>query len=466
MKRLLLIVALIACGFMQSCCNQCGGENYTIKDGIIHFAEPERAPGQQTMLAFAAEPIPTVRVGFVGIGMRGSAAVERFTHIEGVEVKGLCDLVQENIDKCQKMLTDTQMPKADEYLGEEEYKKLCERDDVDLIYIATPCTMHVEVALYAMEHGKHVAVEMPAAMTIDELWTLIDTSERTRRHCFMTENCVYDYYEMTVLNMAQQGLFGEILHAAGGYSHCLDQLLSKPEPRWRVERMRIFRGDPYPTHGLGPVCQLLNIHRGDRLDYLVSIDTKPVVGRKLYTNATGENPEDFKNGDQTTTLIRTVNGKTIHLFHNVVTPRPYHRGYSLVGTEGYVEKYPYENMMIGSEVEEGVNPNTLGAHKFMSDKERKALLEQYKHPIIVETEKMAKKVGGHGGMDYILDYRLVYCLRHGLPLDMDVYDMAEWSCVVALSGISLENGSVPVAVPDFTRGAWNKIDGFHHAMKK
>ena len=443
------------------------GKPYKMVDGRIYLKTPERPAGQQDMLLFAAEPIDVVRVGFIGLGDRGASAPKRWAYIENTDILAICDLKQEKIDKVQGYLKEAGRHAADEYTGSEDaWKAICERDDIDIVYISTPWHSHVEMSVYAMEHGKHVAVEMPAAMTIDELWTLIDTSERTRRHCFMTENCVYDYYEMTVLNMAQQGLFGEILHAAGGYSHCLDQLLSKPEPRWRVERMRIFRGDPYPTHGLGPVCQLLNIHRGDRLDYLVSIDTKPVVGRKLYTNATGENPEDFKNGDQTTTLIRTVNGKTIHLFHNVVTPRPYHRGYSLVGTEGYVEKYPYENMMIGSEVEEGVNPNTLGAHKFMSDKERKALLEQYKHPIIVETEKMAKKVGGHGGMDYILDYRLVYCLRHGLPLDMDVYDMAEWSCVVALSGISLENGSVPVAVPDFTRGAWNKIDGFHHAMKK
>ncbi|MBR6671983.1 MAG: Gfo/Idh/MocA family oxidoreductase, partial [Alistipes sp.] len=185
-NRLLVAFIVFVSGFLtQSCCNESnsGGEGYTIKDGIIHFAEPVRAAGQESMLAFAAEPIPTVRVGFVGIGMRGSAAVSRFTHLEGIEVKGLCDLVQENIDKCQEMLTNAQMPKAEEYKGEEEYKKLCERDDVDLIYISTPCTKHVEVALYAMEHGKHVAVEVPAAITLDECWKLVDTSERTRRHC-------------------------------------------------------------------------------------------------------------------------------------------------------------------------------------------------------------------------------------------------------------------------------------------
>ena len=466
MKRasLLVIAALAIAATFVSC-----GESkpYRMIDGRIYLNEPKRPAGQQDMLLFAAEPIDVVRVGFIGLGARGAAAPKRWAQIENTDIVAICDLDQAAIDKVQGYLKDAGRHPADEYTGSEDaWKAICERDDIDVVYVSTPWMTHVEMSVYAMERGKHVAVEMPAAMTIDELWTLVDTSERTRRHCFMTENCVYDYYEMTVLNMAQQGLFGEVLQASGGYSHCLDHLLRQPDPRWRVERMRIFRGDPYPTHGLGPVCQLLNIHRGDRLDFLVSVDTEAVVGRELYADATGERPEVFKNGDQTSTFIRTANGKVITLFHNVVTPRPYNRGYSVVGTKGYVEKYPTENMMIGSHVEEGVNPNTLGAHKFMSDKEREALLKQYRHPILIETEEMAKKVGGHGGMDYILDYRLVYCLRHGLPLDMDVYDMAEWSCVVALSGISLENGSVPVAVPDFTRGAWNKVQGYRHAMKE
>ena len=463
--KTMLFLPILALLFVGVGCES--AKPYKMVNGRIILKTPERPKGQQDMLLFAAEPIDVVRVGFIGLGDRGASAPKRWAQIENTDIVAICDLKQSRLDLVQGYLKDAGRHPAEEYTGSESaWKAICERDDIDIVYISTPWMTHVEMAVYAMEHGKHVAVEMPAAMTIDELWTLIDTSERTRRHCMMTENCIYDYYEMTVLNMAQQGLFGEILHASGGYSHCLDRLLRKPDPRWRVERMRIFRGDPYPTHGLGPVCQLLDIHRGDRLDFLVSVDTKAVVGRELYADATGERPEEFKNGDQTSTFIRTVNGKVINLFHNVVTPRPYHRGYSLVGTNGYVEKYPIENMMRGSHVEEGVNPNTLGAHKFMPDAERNALLEKYRHPILIETEEMAKKVGGHGGMDYILDYRLVYCLRHGLPLDMDVYDLAEWSCVVALSGISLENGSVPVAVPDFTRGAWDKIKGYRHAYKE
>ena len=213
-------LALVISFMMQSCC--CGGdmvvgESYKVENGMLIFDEPARVAGQESMLGFAAEPIPVVRVGFVGIGMRGSAAVERFTHLEGVEVKGLCDLEQSNVDKCQKYLSDAGLAAAESYVGPEEYKKLCERDDVDLIYIATPCTQHVSVALYAMEHGKHVAVEVPAAITLAECWQLVDTSERTRRHCMMLENCIYDFFELTTMNMAHQGVFGEIVHAEGAY---------------------------------------------------------------------------------------------------------------------------------------------------------------------------------------------------------------------------------------------------------
>ena len=457
-------LTLLVCGAMQSCCNQCGGENYTIKDGIIHFAEPERAPGQQTMLAFAAEPIPTVRVGFVGIGMRGSFAVERFTHLEGIEVKGLCDMVQENIDKCQKMLTDAKMPKADEYIGEEEYKKLCEREDVDLIYISTPCTMHVEVALYAMEHGKHVAVEVPAAITLEECWKLVDTSERTRRHCMMLENCIYDFFELTAMNMAHQGVFGEIVHAEGAYIHNLGPYWEGSYQNWRVKFNMSNRGDLYPTHGFGPICMALNIHRGNKLNYLVSMDTKPANSAEVGKTYGGF--EECKSGDHTVTLIKTEKEQTIEVHYNVYSPRPYNRMYQLTGTKGFANKYPVSGFTFteGS-LKEGVLPEgtKLDEHGFASQEVMAAAMEAYKHPIHSEIEEMAKKVGGHGGMDFVMDYRLIYCLRNGLPLDQDVYDAAEWSSIISLSAASLEHGSMPVAIPDFTRGDWNKLQGvtFH-----
>lgn len=469
-NRLLVVFIVFVSGFLtQSCCNEnnSGGEGYTIKDGIIHFAEPARAVGQESMLAFAAEPIPTVRVGFVGIGMRGSAAVSRFTHLEGIEVKGLCDLVQENIDKCQEMLTNAQMPKAEEYKGEEEYKKLCERDDVDLIYISTPCTKHVEVALYAMEHGKHVAVEVPAAITLDECWKLVDTSERTRRHCMMLENCIYDFFELTTMNMAHQGVFGDIVHAEGAYIHNLGPYWEGSHENWRVKFNMSNRGDLYPTHGFGPICMALNIHRGNKLNYLVSMDTKAAnsaeVGKK-YGGFT-----ECKSGDHTITLIKTELEQSIEVHYNVYSPRPYSRMYQLTGTKGFANKYPISGYTFteGS-LKEGVLPEgtKLDEHSFASSEVMAAAMEAYKHPIHKEIEEQAKKVGGHGGMDFVMDYRLIYCLQNGLPLDQDVYDAAEWSCLISLSAVSLEHGSKPVAIPDFTRGEWNKLKGVKFYTKQ
>jgi predicted dehydrogenase len=417
-------------------------------------------------LGFAAEPIPIVRVGFVGIGMRGSAAIQRFTHLQGVEVKGLCDLVQENIDKCQKMLTDAGMAAADGYTGEEDYKKLCERDDIDLIYVATDCTNHVKVALYAMEHGKHVAVEVPGAITLDECWALVDTSERTRRHCMMLENCVYDFFELTTMNMAHQGVFGEIVHAEGAYIHNLEPYWEGSYKNWRIKFNQSHRGDLYPTHGFGPICMALNMHRGNKMTYLVSIDTKSVNGLEVGKKLLGV--DEFLNGDHTTTFIKTELGQTIDLQYDVYSPRPYDHRYQLTGTKGFASKYPISGYTFTEGMlKEGVVPEgaTVNPHGFASQEIMAAAMDAYKHPIHQEIEEVAKKVGGHGGMDFVMDYRLIYCLQNGLPLDQDVYDAAEWSCITHLSSVSLKHNSVPVAIPDFTRGDWNKLDGVTFHMK-
>ena len=452
---------MVAC---VACCNTPSGENYKTKGGMIVFDEPARAAGQESMLGFAADPIPVVRVGFVGLGMRGPGAVNRFTHLEGVEVKGLCDLEQKNVSKCQPMLERAGMPKAAEYVGEEAYKELCERDDVDLIYIATDWLNHTPIALYAMEHGKHVAIEVPAATSLEECWQLVDTSERTRRHCMMLENCVYDFFELTCLNMAQQGVFGEILHAEGAYIHNLSPYWDDYHGNWRLDFNQKHRGDVYATHGFGPVCQALNIHRGNRLNYLVCMDTKSVLGLEKAKAKMGAT--EFANGDHTTTLIKTEKGQTIELQHNVYTPRPYNRLYQLTGTKGFANKYPINGFTFTEgQLKEGIVPEgqRLDEHGFASQEIMAAALQAYKHPIHKEIEEKAKQVGGHGGMDFVMDYRLVYCLQNGLPLDQDVYDAAEWSCIGELSATSAKHNSMPVAVPDFTRGDWNKLQGvkFH-----
>ena len=462
-----LLCAILMMGAMQSCdsgATTIAGDNYSFQDGMIVFDEPARAEGQQSMLAFAAEPIPVVRVGFIGLGMRGPGAVTRFTHLEGVEIKGLCDLEQSNVDKCQDILAKASLPKADGYVGPEAYKELCERDDIDLIYIATDWVNHTPIAVYAMEHGKHVAIEVPAATSIAECWQLVDTSERTRRHCMMLENCVYDFFELTSLNMAQQGLFGEILHAEGAYIHNLSDYWNDYYGNWRLDFNQKHRGDVYATHGFGPVCQALNIHRGNRLNYLVCMDTKSVNGLEWAQKKMGST--EFANGDHTNTLIKTELGQTIELQHNVYTPRPYNRLYQLTGTKGFANKYPITGFtFMPGQVPDEVLPEgaTINPHGFVSDEVKEAVLAAYKHPIHQEIEEKAKTVGGHGGMDFVMDYRLIYCLQNGLPLDQDVYDAAEWSCIGVLSATSAKHNSMPVAVPDFTRGDWNKLQGvkFH-----
>ena len=422
----------------------------------IKVETPARPANQQDVIQLVTPKLETVRVGFIGLGMRGPGAVERWTHIPGTQIVALCDLLPERVENAQKILEKAGLPKAASYAGDEKAWN-----------IATDWKHHADMGVYAMEHGKHVAIEVPAAMTLDEIWKLINTSEKTRKHCMQLENCVYDFFELTSLNMAQQGVFGEVLHVEGAYIHNLEDFWPYYWNNWRMDYNQKHRGDVYATHGMGPACQVLNIHRGDRMKTLVAMDTKAVNGPAYIKKSTGKEVKDFQNGDQTTTLIRTENGKTMLIQHNVMTPRPYSRMYQVVGADGYASKYPIEEYCLRpTQVDSNDVPNheKLNAHGSVSEDVKKALMAKYKDPIHKELEETAKKVGGHGGMDYIMDYRLVYCLRNGLPLDMDVYDLAEWCCMAELTRLSIENGSAPVEVPDFTRGGWNKVQGYRHAF--
>ena len=265
--------------------------------------------------------------------------------------------------------------------------------------------------------------------------------------------------------MAQAGVFGDIIHAEGAYNHNLDPFWGAYWSNWRLDFNQTHRGDLYPTHGFGPVCQVLNIHRGDRLETLVAMDTDPFNGPKHVQARTGEPCTDFQNGDVTMTMLRTAKGKTILVEHDVMTPRPYNRMYQLVGTDGYAGKYPIQEICLREEGVENVDYQNLAGEKVYRGESLQELMAQYRNPILTpELEALAKEVGGHGGMDFIMDYRMVYCLNNGLPLDMDVYDLAEWCCLTELSRISLENGCAPVEVPDFTRGAWDRIPGFSYAF--
>lgn len=443
--------------------------------GTIVIETPARKAGQKSVLELRTPKMEGVRVAFVGLGMRGPGAVERFTHIPGTQIVALCDYEEARAERCQKYLRKAGLPPAAIYSGAKGYEELCKRNDIDLVYIAADWNNHFPIAKFAMEQGKHVAIEVPSAMNLEQCWALVDLAEQKQLHCMILENCCYDWFEMNSLNMAQQGVFGEVLRVQGAYIHNLDDFWTSywktdenDKLGWRLRYNMENRGDVYATHGLGPVAQVLDIHRGDRMTTLVAMDTKAVHGPEVVKQLTGEAPKEFRNGDHTTTLIRTANGKNIEIQHNVMTPQPYNRLYQLTGTKGFANKYPKEGYAIDASQLKAAGHapkiDNLSSHGFMPDAEKKALEKQYEHPILKKYGAMAKEVGGHGGMDFIMDARLVYCLQNGLPLDMDVYDMAEWCALAELGAISMDNNCAAVAFPDFTRGDWNKIKGYRHAF--
>ena len=404
------------------------------------------------MSGYAAPKIETVRIGFIGLGMRGPGAVNRMSQIEGVEIKALCDLRPEKAEEAKAILKDT-FHNPTLYSGSENaWKEMVNREDLDLIYIATPWDLHTPMAVYAMEAGKHAAVEVPAAKNIDECWELVETSERTKKHCMMLENCCYDFFELLTLNMARQGYFGEIIHGEGAYIHDLVDLnfdKNAFQNMWRLRENYERNGNLYPTHGLGPICQIMNINRGDQMDYLTSLSSNDFsMGPKarelaakdsFYEEFTGKN----FGGNMNTTLIKTKTGKSIMVQHDVSSPRPYSRIHLISGTKAFARKWP--------------SPARISkGHTWLKDDEMKQLEEEYTPAIVKKVGEMAKKVGGHGGMDFIMDWRLIDCLRNGLPLDQDVYDAALWSSITPLSIESVTNRSKSVDVPDFTRGSWNK----------
>ena len=443
--------------------------------GTIVIESPERPAGQEHVLGLAAAPIQTVRVAFVGLGMRGPWAVMRFCHIPGVEIVALCDYEESRAEASQKFLRDAGLAPAAIYSGEKGYEELCKRPDIDLVYIATDWNHHFPVAKFAMENGKHTAIEVPSAMNLEQCWELIDLSEKTRLHCFILENCCYDYYEMNALAMAQDGVFGEIIRAEGAYIHELSDFWKsywkdpndndKDNLHWRMKYNMENRGDVYATHGLGPVAQCMDIHRGDRFTTLIAMDTESFAGKNWVKGKTGQEPKEFRNGDHTTTLMRTANGKVVEIQHNVMTPQPYNRLFKLTGTKGYATKYPTPEFAIAGDALKGTDApqmDNINAHGFLPKEQKDALTKKYYHPILTKFGEKGREMG-HGGMDYIMDARLVYCLQNGLPLDMDVYDMAEWCALAELGAISMDNNCAAVAFPDFTRGHWNDVKGYKHA---
>ncbi len=411
--------------------------------------EPETAPGGPSVLPPSplAGPMGQVRMGLVGVGLQGTSHLENFLKIEKVEVRAVGDIVDWKVARAQKMVEAAGQPRPEGYSrGPADYLRMCERNDLDLIVTVTPWEWHVPVCLAAMKSGKHAATEVPAAVTLDECWELVETAEVDGKYCVMLENCCYSDRALLTLNLVRKGLLGEITNGVCGYLHDLREIKfnGKDEALWRTAHSVRRNGNLYPTHGLGPVAESMDINRGDRFEYLVSMSS---LSRGLNLYAAGKfGPDDpqatrkYALGDVNVSLIRTANGRTITIFHETDSPRPYSRIDLVQGTKGIIHGYPDQVYI------EGRSPKdeweTFATY-----------LKEYRHPLWTEIEAKAKGAG-HGGMDFLEDYRLIEALLKGRQPDMDVYDGASWSAVSALSEWSVARRGKPIDFPDFTRGRW------------
>lgn len=443
-KQTTMGAGVAAAGLLSELGGQSSG-----KPEILRAAR-EKHRQRFNMSGYAAPELKTVRIGFVGIGNRGSANLQEMSYIEGAEIRALCDKRMFRIDEARKKLADRGLPPAQAYGGSDDaWKELCQNPELDLIHIAVPRgPLHTQIAVYAMENGKHAAVEVPAASTIEEAWQLVQTSERTKKHCMMLENCCYDFFELLTLNMVRNGFFGELIHADAGYIHHQDNFKkTRDGDMWRLKESQSRNGNLYPTHGLGPVCQAMNINRGDRLVTLTSMSSADFQMGQTAAELARKDPfyREFDTrsyrGNMNTTILRTERGRTIMLQYDTTSPRVYSRIHLISGTKGVAQKYPLpEKIAQGGE--------------WFSEEKMKTIWEEYTPAIVRRVGEMAKKIGGHGGMDFLMNWRLIDCLRNGLPLDQDVYDAAMWSSVTPLSEWSVANGSNAIPIPDFTCGAY------------
>ena len=408
---------------------------------------------KSTMLGVPFEAKERVKLGIIGVGGRGSSLLDDLLAIEKVDVKAICDLVPEKVAHAQKAVTTAGQPKPKGFSsGELDFKNLTELD-LDIVYIATPWNWHVPMALAAMKNGKHAAVEVPACTTLQEAWNLVDTSEATGKHCVILENCCYGSNEMMVLGMVHDGVFGEVTHGEAAYLHDLRSILTANEGEglWRRFPHMKRNGNLYPTHGLGPIAHYFDIHRGDRFDYMVSVSSAEAslteYVKANFPEGDPKRAEKYICGDMNTSIIRTQKGRTILLQHDIVNPRPYSRLNAISGSKGAFADYPPRVFVDGTKSADGTKSEdwqTLDTFR-----------EKYEHPLWKANGEMARKMGGHGGMDYIMNYRLMDCLKRGLVPDINVYDAAAWSAPTPLSEASVAQGGAPQKFPDFTRGKWN-----------
>jgi len=418
-----------------------------------------RPDGNKPVHELTAKPLEKVRVAVIGLH-RGMSHVSNCLGIEFAEIVAVCDIVDSRAksaaDQCEKR--SGKRPVI--YSGTENvWEQMVARDDIDAVYIATPWAWHVPMALRGMEQGKHAFIEVAAAVTVDDCWQLVDTSERTQRHCVMLENCCYGENELFNLNLAREGVFGQLTHAECAYLHDLRTVLFSlgTEGDWRRNYHWQYDGNLYPTHGLGPVAQSLGVGRGDQFKFLVSTSS-PEMSLTKYRNEHQPNggkhaAEKYICGDMNTSIVKTELGRTIMVQHDVVSPRPYSRINALYGTGAVFFDYP-ARLSVDHPKQYGLDAG--GSEEWLSDKDLKTMREKFTHPLWKKLAERAKG-GGHGGMDFVMSWRLLDCLRRGVTPDSVVYDAAAWSCIIETSARSVATGSMPVNIPDFTRGLWKTM---------
>ncbi len=399
-----------------------------------------------------ADPIKQVRVAFIGLGNRGSGHIQQYAAMypDKAKVVAVCDVRKENAERAAKVCADMNQ-KVAVYSGTLDiWKEMVKRDDIDLVVIATPWEDHATMCIEAMRQGKHAVSEVPIATTLEDMKKLVQTSEETQKHCMMLEQVNYGNEELWVLNMVRNGIFGDLTYGEAAYIHNLTELLfgTAYYNKWRIRHHVTSDGNLYPTHGLGPIAWYMDINRGDSFDYMVSMSTQQASlsydSKKVDVSNEFYNRDDFKHGDMNNSLIKTKNGRSILVQHDVITNRPYSRINALGGTNAYHEGYPSRLSIKGK------------GHNWLSEADYKEFRTKYDHPIWTDLKDEIAKHGGHGGMDFVMNYRILDCLNKGLTLDEDVYDAVSWSAVFPLSVLSVELGSVPVKFPDYMSGNWKE----------
>ena len=459
-RNFVKILGIIGAGAAVGCISNENSDKTGSDIGV-----PSRVVGAHYMGDFSAPPLDKVRCAFIGVGERGSGHVSQFAKIDGVEIVAICDLYEDLTKKseqeCEEIKDGIHKNIALYYGDTDLWKKMLKEVKPDAVIIATPWNLHAPMAIRAMEEGAHAFVEVPIATTIDDMWKIVNTSEKTGKHCMMMENVNYGRDELLYLNMCRQGVIGELLHGEAAYIHELRWQMENEDRgtgSWRTPHYANRNGNLYPTHGLGPVAQYMSLARTeDNFSRLVSFSS-PAKGRKLYaaknySNDHKWNQLDYGGGDINTSIIKTNLGRTIMVQWDETSPRPYDRLNLIQGTKGILAGFPTRVALDG-----GVEGATENHHQWAKGDQLEAIYEKYEHPLYKRLGAIATKMGGHGGMDFMMRYRIIECLRNGTPLDQNLYEGCLWSAVGPLTEASVKEEGMPQEFPDFTRGDWKKTN--------